>query len=326
VRRIPRRWWLRVAPVVAGVLIALSLAAISSSGRHVNINQTAAVAVVNGVPDVTGVGNVHGSISLADLQATAGGATVRAAVVQSGGLSRGYLVIEPAVISGPLPMIVMLGGVDASPTQEAARDEFIPLAASGQAVIVYPAGYGDSWNIGVANCCGLAASAATDDIGFVKAVTLAVQASRPISKSFLVGFSNGGKLAYQVMCAAPELFSAIGAVGAAPLTTCASQAPRSMFLIVGAKDTELPIQGQTLAPDVVYNAALTTWRAYNSCTADVTRTGIATTVQTVWSNCAQGTRVEGVYYGGLDHEWPTTALVGPQVAGAVLMWAFFSGV
>ena len=69
------------------------------------------------------------------------GTVVSASSVSIQGLNRGYLVIAPSDPSPGLPVIVVLGGVSASPTQEAARDELIPVVQSGKAILVYPGAY-----------------------------------------------------------------------------------------------------------------------------------------------------------------------------------------
>jgi polyhydroxybutyrate depolymerase len=280
---------------------------------------------VNGVPDVTGVGNVHGSVSLAAVQAAAPGTTVIASSVRIQGLDRGYLLVVPANATGPLPLVVVLGGVSASPTQEVERDELLPVVQDGNAILAYPAGYWESWNVGVDDCCQAAAVAGVNDIAFVQAVTEAVKATMSVSTSYLVGFSNGGKLAYEVLCQYPGLFSAAAIVAATPLVSCPTQVAIPMLIAVGAKDPELPEQGHTRNAVVEYTAALATWRGYNGCVDQSTVVGIGTAVTTTWTDCSSGADLVGVLYLGLDHEWPTKLLVGQNVAAAGKIWNFLSG-
>ncbi len=82
--------------VVAIVLISTSGAVAASARAFSGIPSTAGSKPINGVPDVTGAGNPHGSVSLTDLQISAGPTTVvTASTVRIDGLSRGYLVIAP---------------------------------------------------------------------------------------------------------------------------------------------------------------------------------------------------------------------------------------
>jgi polyhydroxybutyrate depolymerase len=323
-----------ILPFLSCFLLAASVLTIPSSAWAFG-QDGASPGVINGIPDVTGFGNSHGSISLTKLQAAAPGTLVRASSVQIDGLARGYLLITPAHDAGltapmaastPVPLIVMLGGVNASPTQEAGRDEFLPLVEQGLVSLVYPAGYSESWNVGTDGCCGSAAAKDVDDVAFTRAVTLAVGAQLHPSATYLVGFSNGGKLAYQVMCADPQLFQALVAVAASPLAGCPHQVPRSVMITVGTKDTELPMQGHIEAAPALLDATLATWRDYDGCGAGPALDSVGTALESTWTSCAGGSRVEGVLYSGLDHEWPTSALVGAPVAGAKLIWAFLSDV
>jgi polyhydroxybutyrate depolymerase len=190
---------------------------------------------------------------------------------------------------------------------------------------VYPAGYAESWNIGVANCCGPAVAAHLDDIAFVRQVTLAVSARLHSSATYLVGFSNGGKLAYQVMCEQPQLFEALVTVGATPLAACPDPIPRPFLMTVGAEDPELPQQGQAQPVPGLLASTLATWTQYDHCAGAPTVVEEGTATKSTWSACAPGTKVEGVLYSGLNHRWPTAALVGASVSGAKLIWSFVSG-
>ncbi len=322
-----RRLWAPIgSALVAAIVLATASGAVAASARAFTaIPSTAGSKPINGVPDVTGAGNPHGSISLSALQLAAGSVAISTASVHIDGLDRGYLVIAPLQPHGPLPMIVVLGGVSASPTQEAERDELMPIVGQGEAILVYPAGYGESWNVGVGGCCSTAAYVGVNDVGFVQAVSAAVRSTMSVSVSYLVGFSNGGKLAYQVLCQSPGLFSAAAIVAATPLTSCPSQVALPMLIAVGAKDPELPQQGHTEKALLAFNAALITWRGYDGCAGPPASTvGIGTAVATTWTSCSSAEPVIGVLYGGLDHEWPTAGLVGANVAGAGVIWRFLS--
>ncbi len=79
---------------VAALLIAAS--AITAAVAHLPAVAATlkASAPIPGVPNVTGSDSTHGTVTLAELRAEAGGASVTASSVTSGGLQRGYLTIE----------------------------------------------------------------------------------------------------------------------------------------------------------------------------------------------------------------------------------------
>jgi polyhydroxybutyrate depolymerase len=116
-----------------------------------------------------------------------------------GAQARSYVVFQPAHPVAPtVPAIVMLHGVAAWPGLESQRDGFLPLVDNGQAVLVYPVGYAESWNAG--SCCGGAQTAGIDDVGFITKVIRRVEGEPDVSRTFLAGFSNGGRMAYRVAC------------------------------------------------------------------------------------------------------------------------------
>jgi polyhydroxybutyrate depolymerase len=245
------------------------------------------------------------------------------------GLTRAYVVVAPPDVNAPLPLLVVLQGVDASVNLEMQRDELLPLAGAGKAILVYPVAYGESWNVGVDNCCKQAAAAHVDDQAFVGAVTRAVEASEPVDSQqvHLVGFSNGGKLAFQIMCDQPQLFADFAVVSAVPLAACSNRSapPRSVLMTIGSADDDLPMTGAAEPVDQIFPAALAVWQQRDGCVGLATvRTSPPTTVTTS-NTCSAGTVVIGIEYAGLQHVWPTAALTGASASAATMIWSFVSG-
>ena len=308
--------------LVIGVVLVLVLAGFGAF-RSTDTGHAA----IPGVPDVTGAGTKTGSISIAAIRAQAPGVTVSALTLNYGGLNRGYLLLTPTAATAPLPLIVVLHGVNASVTQEVERDELLPLVTAGEVALVYPAGYDQSWNVGVDGCCGTAPKAGVDDIGFVAAIVGAAGTRVAVApgRTYLIGFSNGGKLAYQVMCDEPTLFTAFAVVSAVPLATCAeaAQPARPVLIAVGASDPELPSAAQPVAAARALAGAVSTWRTRDGCPATGSTVTSGSATITTWRGCTDATMVTSVLYAGLVHLWPTAALVGSAQPGASLIWAFF---
>ncbi|MGH3260975.1 MAG: alpha/beta hydrolase family esterase [Trebonia sp.] len=244
------------------------------------------------------------------------------------GLTRSYLVVAPAAQRTPLPLLIVLHGVDATPTGELNRDQFGQLAAAGKAILIYPAGYQKSWNVGVDNCCGQAGRQHVDDLAFIARVRAAAMATLSIraGQIYLVGFSNGGKLGYDVMCREPWLFDAFAAVSATPIVACTapSPPPKSVLVTAGSADPELPISDRPLPAAQAVADAAATWRRRDRCVATSERTKIRTAMITTWPACANRTQVRTVLYPGLGHIWPGSQLVGTSAAGATLIWQFLT--
>ncbi|MGH2929738.1 MAG: hypothetical protein ACRDL8_16175, partial [Solirubrobacteraceae bacterium] len=88
--------------------------------------------------------------------------------MQVGGMTRSYTVLTPAKTTLPAsaPIIVMLSGLNAEQPQEITRDQLTPYVAAGDAEVVYPLAYRESWN--AIGCCSWAADAGVDDTGFIE--------------------------------------------------------------------------------------------------------------------------------------------------------------
>src|SRR5882724_10465080 len=75
--------------------------------------------------------------------------------ITTGGLARTYEVFRPAFpAASRIPALVVLHGTAASTALEEGRDALLPLADDGEAILVYPTGYRETWNAG--SCCGAA--------------------------------------------------------------------------------------------------------------------------------------------------------------------------
>src|SRR2546421_43796 len=123
-----------------------------------------------------------------------------------------------AAVAGSLTILVVLHGLGVTPDQEADRDGLIHLASAGDAELIYPAGVEQSWDGG--SCCGPAQTAGIDDVSFVATLLRQVQANSALSGSYLLGYSNGGKVAFRVACADPSLLAGLISVHAVPGTAC----------------------------------------------------------------------------------------------------------
>lgn len=241
-----------------------------------------------------------------------------------GGIVRRYLLIRPPTTGARLPVVVVLHGRDATPELEAARTGF--TGVTGPAVLVYPAGYNLSWDAGA--CCGPAQAAGLDDVGFVTAVLRDVQAANPDTSGgpvFLVGYSNGGKLAYQIACAEPRLFTAVAAVGAVAVASCAQPAPVAFVEAAYAGDPELSfgaappkqVNGYT---ELNVDAQVSQRARANGCT-QTTATMEGSLTLTTWTGCLPGRPGELAVYQGVSHAWPAGDASTPSAQAVI--WRFF---
>jgi polyhydroxybutyrate depolymerase len=242
-----------------------------------------------------------------------------------GTLARSYQVYAAANISGKVPAFIVLSGVNASLATEEGRDGLIPFAQAGQLVLVYPVDIQESWNAGF--CCGAAQARNINDIGFIDALVGALQAQPEVGPIYLIGYSNGGKLAYDVVCSNPALVKGFAVIAATPTSNCPAGAPVSFLAMDGTNDTieaynaSSPQHSSDGFQEVPVVDEVNWWAKRDECSAHNRQT-MGSLVLDAWSSCSSGTVVQlGSVLGG-GHEWSQGG--GPTPSAADLLWAFFT--
>lgn len=248
--------------------------------------------------------------------------------VTYGGRARSYLVARPTTTTAAkLPVLMVLHGRDVSPQYELKRTNFIGV--TGPAILVYPAGYGQSWNAGA--CCPPAQKAGIDDVGFLSTVIDQVVRGQPqadASRVFLAGYSNGGKMALTLACHDATAFTAVAVFGATSVASCPSPGPVSVMEVAAVGDPEVTI-GPGGKPQVINGFVTPTvtgqiamYRAADGCTAQRRAAAQHLVTVTTWSTCAGGRQVAMAVYQGGSHAWPPTVRDTP--GAAQIMWDFFT--
>lgn len=242
-----------------------------------------------------------------------------------GGTQRTYLAVGSSGKPG-LPLLIVLHGRGVSARQESERTGFLTYAERGLADLVYPQGMYDSWN-DARGCCGKAAATHVDDLDFVTG--LVADASRFFASDpqrvYLVGYSNGGRLAFEEVCRHPSLFAAFATYGALPPSQCPSGQPVRVLIGSGANDSLMHSEGSL-------TNTLAQWRARDGCRPDARTTQTGPLTLTTWARCRGTSTVSSAVYAGIGHSWPTaapsrqpyTVSVGPTAAAATVMWNFFT--
>jgi polyhydroxybutyrate depolymerase len=240
----------------------------------------------------------------------------------AGGLKRSYEVIAP--VSGlpkSAPVIVMLAGYGATTASEISRDKLVPYASSDQAEIVYPVGVQKSWN--AVDCCGYAHTHNVDDMAFLKALVPAVDPghARPV---YVVGYSNGARLAYRVACTDPGLFDAYAAVKGGPSPSCMASKPLTIMQLASLDDPESAYNpGKETSKDpIAVTTLVTRLRETDQCTASPVVTHSGTVTVDTWSGCAGGSRLALATWTDGVHSFPRPPASVP--AGAQVIWSFFT--
>ena len=235
---------------------------------------------------------------------------------------RRWLQITPEGAAGSkVPILVMLGGINATVTQELDRDGFVPHADAGKVELVYPVGIGESWNAG--DCCGEATTEHVDDVGFISTLASLVDPAhlRPL---YLVGFSDGGRLAYAMACTDPSVFTSLAVVEAVPDYGCNVTKPLAVLQVDGTKDEWVPYEPPETdtrhrrRPPSSPSCARPTAAASPS-----RRLAVAARAAPV-AHCTPGAEVEFATYIGLGHDWFPGSASTPAVQ--TVIWDFLTGV
>lgn len=298
------------------VLVLLALAAAVPTALAIGSGPDAGVRA-GGVP-------VWGPATL-PAPAVSASAGTRAETVRlsSDGRSRTAIVLAPHT-DRPVPLVVVLHGRNSTPAQELVRTGLADLAANGSAVLAYPAGIGRSWNA-TTGCCATAAKQHVNDVGFLRALLTAIDKHLPVdpSRTYLVGYSNGGRLALTAACAVPGIAGVATYGTAEPARCAAGRTPPPVFIGYGSADPHaapghVPGRGTT-APVTAAG-----WRSVEGCSDASSRTAVGPATVTEWTSCRDDGRVALVRWDGLTHRWPGAGVVPSDATGSVLMWRFLT--
>jgi polyhydroxybutyrate depolymerase len=243
-------------------------------------------------------------------------ATTSLESIEVAGLRREWLQTVPArPVSPSIPLLIVLHGRFTTPQEEAQRDGLLPLASQGDASLVYPAGIGNSWNAG--GCCGLAARQHVDDIGFLKALVAHLDPGerRP---AYLVGFSNGGRLAYTVACEDPGLVDGYAVVDAVSVRACPASHPVSLVQVDGTADPLVAYQtGDRGVERIPATTQVAEMRALDGCPVRAVTTRRGRLELATWDGCRGGTRLQFATYRDEPHEWPEPDATTPGAASVI---------
>ena len=246
--------------------------------------------------------------------------------ISVGSLDRSYLLhipkLRPMTSSGALlayPLIIVLHGSSGSADDIRATTNMDSVSEANRTIVAYPNGVGGGgglyptdWNAGT--CCGAASREGIDDVGFIKAVLAEISAKMPIDarRVYVVGFSDGGRMAYRLACELSTQIAAIGVVsGSLKADDCAPAKSVAVLAIHGTDDPIVPIDddadtqpstsvspmAESMPPSVQF------WISADGCN-DGTQTSVSGRVDlTAFAPC-RGSDVAFYSLSGGLHSWP----------------------
>ncbi len=242
--------------------------------------------------------------------------------MQVGDMTRSYTVLTPAkkTLPASAPIIMVLSGLNSEQSQEIARDQLTPYVTAGDAELVYPLAYRESWN--AIGCCSWAAKAAVNDVGFIEALVKQVDPGneRPI---YLMGYSNGGRLAYTLACEDPLLFDGTAVVKADPMPWCDIAVPQKILQVASTDDTDVPwYTGEkgNFRETPAAQVQNTDLRYADRCSTKSASSHQGNMTLTTWSDCAGGSSVSFAVYTAGVHSYPRPPVSFPAASEVIWAW------
>ncbi len=312
------------------VLPALLVAAIA-----VALPAASPVAATAGVRSGTAAGT-------AALRAPSAGSTSEQVTVQQadtpvGVVDRTYQLTVPVGLVDPSPLVVALHG--RGQTVDSLRS-VTGLEALGEQegfVTAFPTGYGGVWNAGT--CCAARRVPEMPDVAFLDQV-IADASRRAVidpTRVLLVGYSNGGMMAYRYACQRSAMVAGVGVVSGAMAASadfadqgeqrCRPQSPVSVIAVHGAKDATVPYDGGAVgggggsvapARAGIDQAAV----AAGCTTGSTSRVGASNRLE--YGGCLDGAAVRLVKISGHGHGWTRDSRTYGYDT-TVGVWSFLKG-
>ena len=231
------------------------------------------------------------------------------------GDDRSVLVVQSDQLASskdpsPVPLVVVLHGFQSDAEVMAKISSLAAEAGQKNFVAAFGVGVDKSWNAEI--CCGTAVASEVDDVDYVRSMILTVEDQYPVdrSKVFLLGYSNGGMMAYRVLCEAPQLVSSFVSVAGTNSSKCHAPVPRPFLQMSGDDDPVVPIAGSKVqttpgVPPVPSVLGSVAGIAEDFDCSRATRQVVGPVTENKWSPCRDGVPVVFDVVKGAGHGWPT---------------------
>ncbi len=220
------------------------------------------------------------------------------------GLERSFVVHLPASYdnSQPLPLVLNFHGATSTKEGQQSLSQMDVKADAEGFMVAYPEGVDLYWNAG--DCCESAAQNDVDDVGFARALVVALEELACIDpkRVFATGFSNGGRMSYRLGCEAADLFAAIAPVAGIKsfpdqLNTpgCSPSRPIPLLDIMGTADERIAKQPAQIAE----------WALLDGCSGELEESyRHGDHYCRTYADCAVGTSVTYCSVQDVGHTWP----------------------
>ena len=174
-------------------------------------------------------------------------------ILNCDGLQRSFEVFFPSNDTGNknIPVLFVLhgGGGNEKGIIRTTHARFNKLAIQEGFIVVYPNGYGKSWNDGGRDTLGIARKLQIDDVGFFDKMIKHLDSRYAVDRQniFACGISNGGFMVQRLAFELSDKIKGIGVV-AASMSVIQSRKtypvnPVSVIFINGTRDPLVPYEG-----------------------------------------------------------------------------------
>jgi len=228
--------------------------------------------------------------------------------------SREALVVQPDSIGQgteqtPVPLVVALHGLGSDAEVMAKITGLGAEARDKGFLAAFGVGLDDSWNAGT--CCGESVSAKVNDVQYLQALILTMEAQYPVDRSrvYLLGYSNGAMMTYRFMCEAAGLVAGAASVAGTNAAGCTMPIAKPFLQISGRDDPIVPIAGSDVstAPGVgptpsVAESVAKVGRDFD-CPRS-TEVSLGPVTETRRAPCRDGAQVVFDVVDGAGHGWP----------------------
>jgi len=167
-----------------------------------------------------------------------------------GGFERTYSLVTPDAYdkSKTYPLVVVFHGAGGTGIDMMSRTALKELAAKQGYVIAFPDGIEKGWGY-LDKKDSSSGEVYTEDWNFFAALVddIGQYASIDTQRVYVVGFSNGGSLAYRIMCEYPERVAGVvvmaSTLSSYTATACIGTKPVPLMTVLGTADRTFPFGG-----------------------------------------------------------------------------------
>jgi polyhydroxybutyrate depolymerase len=233
-----------------------------------------------------------------------GMSAVRVARVEVDGQSRSYRLFSPDGVARPSRAVVVLHGGGSDPEEMAALTGLDAVGQRQGWVVAYPEGIAGHWNAG--GCC---AATDQDDVAFFDTLRARLQRGVARRRVDVVGFSEGGFMAFRLACRRTRWLSSVVVV-ASTMFHRPCEPPRDLRVaaIWDERDWRVPLAGRRFGDLRFRSAAALSrfWRRANGCRSVYRRAGPGVRTEVAGDCSGRGGYTAHVLL-GLGHGWPRAA-------------------